>query len=246
MLPNHTFCYLRELKINKIKGIFFQEGFNQRPLRIILAQLQFSLSVVKVLKQGAKMPLAIVCGLPSSGKTKFCIALRDYIERNHPEYPVCLINDESLNLSKQTSYNNPAEEKKSRAGFMSAVERSVSKNCIVIADGLNYIKGYRYQLYCVARAASTPHCAIHILNSTETCRRYNEGREDRYPSSVLEELLDRFEEPNNQTKWDSPLFSLMPDDDQAFAEICKTLCTIKTARPPSMATSTVQIYFLIP
>lgn len=106
------------------------------------------------------MPLAIVCGLPGAGKTEFSKALKDFIEKNHPEYTVSLINDELLNLSKSSGYGSATEEKKSRAAFMSAVERSVSKTCIVIADGLNYIKGYRYQLYCIARAANTPHCAV--------------------------------------------------------------------------------------
>ena len=45
---------------------------------------------------------------------------------------------------------------------MSAVERLVSKDDLVIADGMNYIKGFRYQLYCVARAISTPHCVVSL------------------------------------------------------------------------------------
>lgn len=57
------------------------------------------------------------------------------------------------------------EEKKSRAAFISAIERSISKDTVVIADSLNYIKGLRYQLYCIARAASTPHCAVRFFFS---------------------------------------------------------------------------------
>lgn len=52
------------------------------------------------------------------------------------------------------------EEKKSRAAYISGIERSISKDTVVIADNLNYIKGLRYQLYCMARAANTPHCAV--------------------------------------------------------------------------------------
>lgn len=54
------------------------------------------------------------------------------------------------------------EEKKSRAAYISGIERSISKDTIVIADNLNYIKGLRYQLYCMARAANTPHCAVRV------------------------------------------------------------------------------------
>ena len=31
------------------------------------------------------------------------------------------------------------------------MQRALTKDTIVIVDGLNYIKGYRYQMYCVAR-----------------------------------------------------------------------------------------------
>lgn len=43
---------------------------------------------------------------------------------------------------------------------MSAVERFLTKDDIVIVDAMNYIKGFRYQLYCLARAIGTPHCVV--------------------------------------------------------------------------------------
>lgn len=49
--------------------------------------------------------------------------------------------------------------------MLSAVERLLSREDIVIADGMNYIKGFRYQLYCVARAISTPHCVVSTLHA---------------------------------------------------------------------------------
>ena len=122
-----------------------------------------------------KMPLAIVSGIPAAGKTFFSQKLLAYLQEKYPDYKFCLINDESLSLSKSTGYLSMMhffktyklyhvdsnEEKRSRAAFISAVERTIAKNTVVIADGMNYIKGYRYQLYCIARAASTPHCVVH-------------------------------------------------------------------------------------
>jgi len=52
------------------------------------------------------------------------------------------------------------EEKKSRGTLISAVERLISKDDLIIVDGMNYIKGFRYQLYCIARAVGTPHCVV--------------------------------------------------------------------------------------
>ncbi len=31
------------------------------------------------------------------------------------------------------------------------VEKNLTGNTIVICDSLNYIKGYRYQMFCIAR-----------------------------------------------------------------------------------------------
>jgi protein KTI12 len=45
---------------------------------------------------------------------------------------------------------------------MSAVKRLLSRDDIVIADGLNYIKGFRYQLYCEAKALQTPSCVVRL------------------------------------------------------------------------------------
>jgi len=57
-------------------------------------------------------------------------------------------------------YSDAAEERKSRGALQAAVERALNKRDVVIADAGNYIKGFRYQLYCIARALSTPHCVV--------------------------------------------------------------------------------------
>jgi tRNA uridine 5-carbamoylmethylation protein Kti12 len=46
----------------------------------------------------------------------------------------------------------------------------------VIADSLNYIKGFRYELYCVARALKTPHCCVHVTCSGDVARAWDAAR----------------------------------------------------------------------
>ncbi len=41
----------------------------------------------------------------------------------------------------------------------------LGRDTIVIADGLNYIKGYRYQLYCEAKAVQTASCVVCLRNA---------------------------------------------------------------------------------
>ena len=66
-------------------------------------------------------------------------------------------------------------EKPARAAFFAAVQRLIASDCVVIADGLNYMKvrglrsppsdrqGYRYQLYCAAREAKIRTCTARRL-----------------------------------------------------------------------------------
>ena len=42
--------------------------------------------------------------------------------------------------------------------------RVISAEDIVIMDGMNYIKGFRYQMFCVAKNVPTPSCVVRSLD----------------------------------------------------------------------------------
>jgi tRNA uridine 5-carbamoylmethylation protein Kti12 len=73
-------------------------------------------------------------------------------------------------------YNSASAEKNARAAEFSAIKRGVSRDHVVIADCPNYIKGYRYQLYCEAKATGTRSCVVHVAALEEDCRQWNEAR----------------------------------------------------------------------
>ncbi|KAF8972366.1 kti12, chromatin associated [Entomortierella lignicola] len=195
------------------------------------------------------MPLVILSGLPSSGKTRRAQELKQFFETRlasqnqeqddsttkAKEYRIHVINDESLNLNKHVSYNTAADEKKARGALMSTVERLLSKDDIVIVDSLNYIKGFRYQLYCVARAIGTPHCVVFCGCNPDTARQWNSVT-GAYPEKVFEELVVRFEEPDSRTKWDSPLFIVVPDDTKLPEDDIWDAVVLKKAKPPNLST----------
>jgi tRNA uridine 5-carbamoylmethylation protein Kti12 len=52
----------------------------------------------------------------------------------------------------------------------------LSKDAIVISDSLNYIKGYRYQLWCEAKAAGTRCCVVHVAAREDECKKWNRER----------------------------------------------------------------------
>lgn len=103
-------------------------------------------------------------------------------------------------------------EKNTRGKLRSAVDRLVGKTSVTILDSGNFIKGYRYELWCKAREAATRYCAVHVDTPPEVCRRWNAARpeEQRYEKAVFEDLAGRFERPDARNRWDAPLFTVRP------------------------------------
>ena len=125
------------------------------------------------------------------------------------------IDDHELSLSRDV-YATARAEKDARASFSSAIKRVLSRDAIVVADGMNYIKGFRYQLYCEAKAVQTPSCVVHAGTSADKCRELNESalkdKTGGYEPEIFENLVFRYEEPNGMSRWDSPLFTVPYDD----------------------------------
>jgi len=105
------------------------------------------------------MALVLMCGQPCSGKSTAAACLIKALEQQHGT-PVILIDEPSLNLDRNHSYQDMPREKNLRGLLRSAVDRAVSKDSIVIVDSLNNIKGYRYELWCLARAAGILYCLV--------------------------------------------------------------------------------------
>ncbi|KAF4123151.1 protein KTI12 [Geosmithia morbida] len=194
------------------------------------------------------MPLIIVSGLPTSGKTTRAKQLNEYLTKRTADtkYRTHYISDDTLSISRTVYDLSPdkvrahtrsanASEKDARAAIYGAVKRVLSDKDIVILDGLNYIKGWRYQLHCEAKALRTPSCILQIGSTRqqaeevnlERLRRKGEGQvtenssssnddaaaaEEPYEPENWDNLVFRYEEPNPMTRWDSPLFALVWDD----------------------------------
>ncbi|XP_031567489.1 protein KTI12 homolog [Actinia tenebrosa] len=157
------------------------------------------------------MPLVILTGFPCSGKTKRVSELKKYLEENKGQH-VRVIDDEDGDVQRQSTYHDSKREKDARGLLKSAVERLISRENIIILDSLNYIKGYRYELYCVAKAHKTTHCLIHCDTPRETCAEWNGKMEDSYPEDIIDALIMRYEPPDARNRWDSPLFTIQVDD----------------------------------
>eukprot|EP00455_Lapot_gusevi_P015520 TRINITY_DN1786_c0_g1_i4.p1 TRINITY_DN1786_c0_g1~~TRINITY_DN1786_c0_g1_i4.p1 ORF type:complete len:276 (-),score=38.44 TRINITY_DN1786_c0_g1_i4:19-846(-) len=183
------------------------------------------------------MPLVIVCGFPCSGKTTRAQKIVEYfVEQNRFQH-VHLLNEETLHIDRAEAYQDSINERRARNTLKSAVERYLSHESLVICDSLNYIKGFRYELFCRARASHTPHCVVYCNTSVDICREWNNVREEnKYLSQHFEDLVLRMEVPNANVKWDKPLFVLEEKDDLPLQEIHDALVLAKAAKA-SLATT---------
>ncbi|KAG9017495.1 hypothetical protein FRB90_001088 [Tulasnella sp. 427] len=105
------------------------------------------------------MALVTISGYPASGKTYRAEQLRTYFEGRFsapnydgPRFKVIVISDDSLGVDR-SAYDDSRSEKPARGAAFTALTRNLGKDTIVIMDGMNYIKGFRYQMHCAGREA---------------------------------------------------------------------------------------------
>lgn len=173
------------------------------------------------------MPLILFTGYPCSGKTTIANELISMLKEkllndetlSKKNYNVIYHSDQSLGI-RHSDYISSKDEKKLRSEIISAVKRDLSKNNIVIVDSLNYIKGFRYQLHCEVKNIATTYCLIQTMCPIETIHKlnYNDNHSPWDPE-LLTQLIQRYEEPNPQSRWDSPLFPILTTQDSIKDQI---------------------------
>lgn len=78
---------------------------------------------------------------------------------------------------------------------------------MVVLDALNYIKGYRYELYCGSKSVKTTQVTVHCDISPPTAWTWNEARpeQEKWSKETFDALVARYEAPIGTNRWDSPL-----------------------------------------
>ncbi|KAK6747423.1 hypothetical protein RB195_000551 [Necator americanus] len=154
------------------------------------------------------MPLLVVTGHPSCGKSTIVQRVREYFTVEGKE--VVIIGDDDDSLLSRDDYNNASKEKEHRSFLRSSVQKSLNQNTVVICDALNYIKGYRYELFLIAKLCKTTYAVLYCHASADTCVWLNQKKEElhRYKEDTIHELIARYEKPDQRNRWDSPLFDV--------------------------------------
>lgn len=175
--------------------------------------------------------LVIMCGVPCSGKSTAAAELASALREKGIR--VTVVDEPSLHLHRNAAYANGHVEKNTRGLLKATVDRSLHRDGpVVIVDACNGIKGYRYELWCIARQVGARSCVVHCDTPEEDARAWNEARrgsggssdDDRAAAStptsaaewggwdakIFDDLAFRFERPDGKNRWDAPLFTLRP------------------------------------
>ncbi|KAL5281514.1 KTI12 family protein [Megaselia abdita] len=192
------------------------------------------------------MPLIIICGFPSSGKTSRAVELYNYFKAKSVNVHLFSENTviKSSNYDKNEFFSNSNFEKMVRSNLKSKVLADLNTKDLVILDAGNYIKGYRYELYCSSKLVTTTQCTLFCSCSKETAAKFNKERSKNfddilgdnnsdvpYEGDVFEGLCQRFEEPNENCRWDKPLYVCYPDEELNIENIDDALFKGKKLSP---------------
>jgi len=193
------------------------------------------------------MALITFTGYPSSGKTRRAIQLKDHLVHRladpaykGPSLKVFILSDDLVNVDR-SSYDDSRSEKPARAALFTAIQRQMGQDSILIVDSLNYIKGFRYQLYCAAREFKLRVCTVYVVATPELCKRWNSERGDGlgYNADTLDNLIARYEEPSSMVRWDSPLFTVPWSEPDVPTELIWKAITEGNVKPPNVGTQAV-------
>jgi len=184
------------------------------------------------------MPLIILTGLPSSGKSAAAEKVRNVLADKGKDSVI--IREESLmDADKNQVFASSLTEKEVRGRLKSEVIRLLDKEKTIICDGLNYIKGFRYELYCASKAGKTTQVTLHCDISCDDVAEWNKARpaSDQYTPEILAGLCQRYEAPISSNRWDSPLFLALKDGKLDGDGIYRCLYE-RAPPPPNQSTQT--------
>ncbi|XP_065089356.1 protein KTI12 homolog [Ochlerotatus camptorhynchus] len=182
------------------------------------------------------MPLIIITGLPASGKSRRAAQLLKLFEDRGKS--VRLVSEwqciQLAGFDKNEYFSDSQKEKLLRSNVKSETLRMLNKDDVIIVDGGNYIKGYRYEIFCASKSSRTTQCTVYCAITKDQAWHFNETRDEereKYREDVFDALCLRYEEPQHNNRWDSPLFSIFPEEELDEANIYNALFEAKALVP---------------
>uniref|UniRef100_A0A2C9GWT5 Protein KTI12 homolog n=1 Tax=Anopheles funestus TaxID=62324 RepID=A0A2C9GWT5_ANOFN len=202
------------------------------------------------LKKWRNMPLIVITGLPRSGKSSRAKELEQYFTDNG-KGPVHIVSEADCiarsGYGVKESFTDTTKEKQIRASLKSEAMKLLTKTSLVILDGTNYIKGYRYEIFCMSKNARTTQCTLHCAMTVEQ----RDARRNEIVQSVttsgsdldadtFDALCQRYEEPQDSSRWDRPLFTVYGEETLNLIQINSALYD-QAPLPPNLATQNMPL-----
>ncbi|XP_035905758.1 protein KTI12 homolog [Anopheles stephensi] len=193
------------------------------------------------------MPLIVLTGLPRSGKTSRAKELEKYFTEQGMG-PIFVVSEADCiarsGYGVKESFTDTAKEKQIRSSLKSEAMKLTTSTKLVILDGANYIKGYRYEVFCMSKAARTTQCTVYCAMTVEQREaRRNEilqNESDELGIEAFDALCQRYEEPQGNSRWDLPLFTVYGGEELDLAGI-KSALYDKAPLPPHLATQNMPL-----
>nr|CAG4634940.1 EOG090X0A11 [Alona affinis] len=182
--------------------------------------------------QPETMPLIVITGIPAAGKSTRAQQLADYFTE-YTEHNVTILSENDIARCKNDVHSDSCKEKELRGTLKSEMQRLISPNSLLILDGGNYIKGYRYELYCISKSCKTNQCTVHCDINVDLAweQNLNRCKSSQYSREVFDALIMRYEAPEGRNRWDSPLFTIQLEDELPFKAIAGALYESKAPTP---------------
>lgn len=92
-----------------------------------------------------------------------------------------------------TPFEDSKKEKLIRGDIKSNAQRLLTQADVLIVDGSNYIKGFRYEIYCMSKLYKTPQCTVQCDLPVEHAWLWNERRpsSEQYSREIFDALVLR-------------------------------------------------------
>ncbi len=183
--------------------------------------------------------LLILCGLPSSGKTTISKHVASLLEDKHG-IPAMVVSSDDFRemLSFSSKGFNPERENSVKTLYERAIAAGLEQGFLVISDDLNYYKSMRSDLRHIAKRLDSDYDIVLVDTPVEQAIKWNQERESPIPSSLIEEVNQKFDQPKGDYKWDTPLVVVDPSKQSSeeianiiVAEILKRLENPKRSKP---------------
>ncbi len=155
--------------------------------------------------------LLIMCGLPSSGKSTISKNLAALLEDKNGISTMVVSSDDFRGMLSFSSKGfKPERELPVKVLYEKAIATGLENGFLVISDDMNYYKSMRSELRQIAKRAEADYDIVFVDTSVEKAIEWNQERGEPIPSSLIEEINQKFDPPKGDYRWDTPLVTVDP------------------------------------